>query len=62
MKNELAGTFLSELIVAGATFLREDFKLKGQSFLHHVEGKKKLASKIPLPELLKPGSKNSLDH
>ena len=40
------------MIVAGATFLREDFKLKGQSFLHHVEGKKKLASKIPLPELL----------
>lgn len=46
------GHFYPELIVAGATFLREDFKLKGQSFLHHTEGKKKLASKIPLPELL----------
>lgn len=39
------------MIVVGATFLREDFKLKGQSLLHHIEGKK-LASKIPLPELL----------
>ena len=31
--------------------MREDFKLKGQSFLHHIE-EKNLQCKIPLPELL----------